>query len=272
MEFWGIEVKPGETVKCEPGDDKYLHLSQASLGEVKKEKDNENIPIHLKVDNQKLVIGTLSADKCPQITYDLVFEKEFELSHSWKDGSVFFVGYKTEVSDEGYPFTSFLLFSLITPDDFSEETDSESEEEEIPMLVPANGILLAVVQSSMDMLDGEGDSSDEDDEEDESSEEENEPSPKKDEIGKKRAAESALKTPASNKRAKLAVPGSGQKTGGHTATPHPAKQAGKTPATSDKSKQQTPKSAGSVPCKSCSKTFKDDNALQAHTKAKHSGN
>ncbi|MQL94551.1 hypothetical protein Taro_027232 [Colocasia esculenta] len=104
MEFWGIEVKPGETVKCEPGDDKYLHLSQASLGESKKDKGNESVPVYLKFDDKQLVIGTLSADKCPQITYDLVFEKEFELSHSWKKGSVFFVGYKTEIPDEGYPF------------------------------------------------------------------------------------------------------------------------------------------------------------------------
>lgn len=48
------------------------------------------------------------------------------------------------------------------------------------------------------------------------------------------------------------VGGDGKK-GGHTATPHPAKQSGKTPASGDKSKQQTPKSAGSVACKSCSK-------------------
>lgn len=47
--------------------------------------------------------------------------------------------------------------------------------------------------------------------------------------------------------------GGDDKKGGHTATPHPAKYAGKTPASSDKSKQQTPKSAGSVSCKSCSK-------------------
>ena len=45
------------------------------------------------------------------------------------------------------------------------------------------------------------------------------------------------------------------KKGGHTATPHPSKKAGKTPANSgEQSKPQTPKSAGgSFPCKSCSK-------------------
>ena len=39
----------------------------------------------------------------------------------------------------------------------------------------------------------------------------------------------------------------------HVATPHPAKKAGKTPGNGEKSKQQSPKSAGSVTCKSCSR-------------------
>uniref|UniRef100_A0A1D1XJ53 Histone deacetylase HDT2 n=2 Tax=Anthurium amnicola TaxID=1678845 RepID=A0A1D1XJ53_9ARAE len=309
MEFWGIEVKPGESTKCEPGDDTYLHLSQASLGEVKNDKDidkdNESIPIYLKFNDQKLVIGTLSADKCPQITYDLVFEKEFELSHNWKNGSVFFVGYKTLMMDDG-------------PDDFTDNsTCSESEDEDIPAnevnesknelakvnanpqkadnavakpIVKAEELKKADEDDDDDdssddneddsddegMLDAEDGSDDEDEDEDESSDEEDEETPKKAD-GKKRPHESASKTPAPDKKAKLVTPGGSKKTGGgadgkkggHTATPHPAKHAGKTPATNDKSKQQTPKSTGSVACKSCTRTFKDDNALQAHTKAKH---
>ncbi|XP_020581485.1 histone deacetylase HDT1-like isoform X2 [Phalaenopsis equestris] len=94
MEFWGIEVKPGQTVKCEAGDESIVHLSQASLGEIKKEKGSEYVPIFVKFNDQKLVIGNLSADKCAQIQYDLIFEKEFELSHGSKNSSVFFVGYK----------------------------------------------------------------------------------------------------------------------------------------------------------------------------------
>lgn len=43
----------------------------------------------------------------------------------------------------------------------------------------------------------------------------------------------------------------GKKGGGHVATPHPSKQAGKTPANKN---PQTPKSAGgSHTCKSCSR-------------------
>ncbi|CAD6270939.1 unnamed protein product [Miscanthus lutarioriparius] len=58
------------------------------------------------------------------------------------------------------------------------------------------------------------------------------------EAGKKRAAENALKTLLSDKKAKVATL-SAQKTGGkkgttHVATPYPAKQAGKTPANNDK--------------------------------------
>ena len=45
----------------------------------------------------------------------------------------------------------------------------------------------------------------------------------------------------------------GKKGGGaHTATPHPNKKGGKTPASSDKGKGQSPKSGG-ISCKSCSK-------------------
>lgn len=103
----------------------------------------------------------------------------------------------------------------------------------------------------------------------------------------KRPAGSALKTPVSEKKAKLRVSqgsGGSQKKGktwliryilsmyrsilyvtknelaggagkkdGQPATPNPAKRSGKTPATNDKSKQQTPKSAGSINCKSCGK-------------------
>ncbi|KAF5208377.1 hypothetical protein FRX31_002036, partial [Thalictrum thalictroides] len=56
-----------------------------------------------------------------------------------------------------------------------------------------------------------------------------------------------------------------KKTGEHISTPQPS-----SPANNDKSKQQTPKSAGQVACKSCSKTFNSNGALQSHTKAKHS--
>ncbi|CAL9048757.1 unnamed protein product [Musa banksii] len=312
MEFWGLEVQPGKTVKVDPGENKLLHLSQASLGEVK-DKGNEGVPVFVKFDNKKLVIGTLSADKCAQIQYDLVFEKEFELSHGSKNTSIYFLGYKTVIQEEG---------------ELSDEMDTESEsDEDIPLAQNINGKSevkeekpkpsagkpnalkadasvakskpkIEVVKDEKrkadendddddddeseeddsdgdeDMLDEDDDSDDED--ADESSDEEEEATPKKVETGNKRPAGSALKTPAPEKKAKVISPAGNQKTGAdgkkgsYVATPYPAKQ-GKTPANSDKSKQQTPKSAGSISCNSCSRTFNSDNALQAHTKAKHSG-
>ncbi|XP_008803803.2 histone deacetylase HDT2-like isoform X2 [Phoenix dactylifera] len=301
MEFWGVEVKPGETVKCDPGQDKYLHLSQASLGELKKDKGNENVPIFVKLNDKKLVLGTLSAEKSAQISYDLVFEKEFELSHSSKNTSVFFCGYKTVVADDD------------EIDDF-QDSDSDSEEdvqlgekvngktevkdEQAKPTTGKAGIAKADPSAAKPKVrieehnkadkqkDQKVDEDDEDDEEDESededeseegsdddehmaeaeddsddesSDEEDEATPQKTESGKKRLAGSASKTPAPEKKAKLVSPFGSQKTGGdakkggHIATPHPAKHAGKTPAKRDKAKQQSPKSAGSVSCKSCNR-------------------
>ncbi|KAF7145939.1 hypothetical protein RHSIM_Rhsim04G0136200 [Rhododendron simsii] len=88
----------------------------------------------------------------------------------------------------------------------------------------------------------------------ESDDDEEEEAPKKVEQGKKRPADFAIEKPGPNKKAKLVTPqmtNAKKGGGGHVATPHPAKQAGGTPGT--QSKQQTPKSAGSHPCKSCNK-------------------
>ncbi|XP_058108519.1 histone deacetylase HDT1-like isoform X2 [Magnolia sinica] len=347
-----VEVKGGEPAKCDPGMDKYLHLSQVSLGEVK--KGNDPILIYVNVNGQKLVLGTLSPEKCTHISLDLVFEKEFELSHNWKNGIVYFCGYKTmmmeqeeEYPSDGFPSKVFVLlrisvcnccmrvcifcfldsgFLLIVTYDFM---DSESDsDQELPLKAKQNGMpevkdkqskpsadnskakLESLVSkpkakitepNKADKLkdeDDEDDDDDEDEDDDESEEdesdddedmveagddsddedgvessEEDEATPKKVETGKKRVAEAESKTPG--KKAKLATPtnqktGADGKKGGQTATPRPSKQAGKTPASSDKAKPQTPKSGGSVSCKSCSKTFNSENALQAHTKAKHS--
>ncbi|CAH2057499.1 unnamed protein product, partial [Thlaspi arvense] len=104
--FTGVEVKAGQPLKVKPEEGSIIHISQAALGEVKKEKGNDSVHLHLKINGEKLVVGTLSAEKFPQITFDLVFEKEFELSHEWKNGSVYFCGYSTD-NAFGYPFYSF---------------------------------------------------------------------------------------------------------------------------------------------------------------------
>lgn len=78
-----------------------------------KAKGGESVALNVKFGNQKLVLGTLSTAKFPQISYDLIFEKEFELSHSWKNGSVFFTGFKAQSQSESYPLILFITFEYI---------------------------------------------------------------------------------------------------------------------------------------------------------------
>ena len=83
---------------------------QASIGEVKKEKGNETICLFVNVDGQRLVLGTLFSEKLPQQQFDLVFDRNFELSHNWKSGSVYFYGYRANNPFDEYPL--HLLFGL----------------------------------------------------------------------------------------------------------------------------------------------------------------
>ncbi|XVE96507.1 hypothetical protein REPUB_Repub02eG0228300 [Reevesia pubescens] len=297
MEFWGAEVKSGQNFEVELEDDgsRILHLSQVALGEVtgdnKKEKGNETICIYLKFKNEKFVIGTLSLEKFPQIPLDIVLHDKFELSHTWKNGSVYFTGYYVDTSQGGDteseeelpeptinpimtqatasgPTTSKQV-KIVEPkkdenssddedeDDSSAEDEESSEDQEPGLLV--NG-------------DNE---SDEDDTEEESSDEDHE-TPDKAGPSKKRSAESATKTPAPEKKAKLVTPQKtdGKKVSGHVATPHPSKQAGKASAATGQAKKTPNADAGaggsSFPCKSCGRSFGSENALQSHSKAKHS--
>ncbi|KAL4379359.1 hypothetical protein GQ457_02G023600 [Hibiscus cannabinus] len=302
MEFWGAEVKSGQIFKVELENDnsRILHLSQVALGEVtgdnKKEKGNETIYIYLKFKNDNFVIGTLSQEKFPQLPLDLVLNDTFELSHTWKNGSIHITGYHVDTSqggdvesEEELPQPTINLtkphatasdpaasqqVKIVEPikdegsidnedeDDTSE--DEESSEDQEPAM-PING-----EKESKNDTD-----SDEDDSEEESSDEDQE-TPEKAGPSKKRSAESARKTPAPEKKAKLVTPqrtdlqvlgADSKKVGGHTATPHPSKQAKKASAAQVK---QTPKSGGSsFPCKSCGRSFGSENALQSHSKAKH---
>ncbi|CAN6559966.1 unnamed protein product [Malus baccata var. baccata] len=269
MEFWGVEVKAGEPLKVVPEESYVIHLSQATLGELK--KGGDQCVIHVKVGDQKLVLANLSSDKMPQIPFDLVFDKEFELSHNLKSGSVHFCGYQTYIANES--------------DEDQSDFDSESEED-LPLNFTGNGNIVEAkpappktntvkpessgkqkvkieepIKDEDDSDDSDEDDSDDDENDEDSEEEEDTPTPKKD--SKKRPNESAPKTPVSAKKAKQVTP---QKTdgkkGAHTATPHPAKKGGKTP--------QTPNSAGGDhSCKTCSKSFNSDGALSSHNKAKH---
>lgn len=64
------------------------------------------MPIFVKFNDQKLLFGNPSLEKCAQISYDLVFVKEFELSRSSKNVTVYFCGCNKAVVHDafGYPF------------------------------------------------------------------------------------------------------------------------------------------------------------------------
>ncbi|KAM7531637.1 hypothetical protein LguiB_035047 [Lonicera macranthoides] len=306
MEFWGVEVKSGEPFVVNPGEGKVLHLSQASLGEIKKDKVNESICIFVNIDGKKLVLGTLSPEKLPQQVFDLVFDKEFQLSHNWKNGSVYFYGYMANNTyDDGYPLHSEDDIPLHVENNGRQETQAKEVKPSAPPA--ANDVKVSGAgkqkvkiaepkkdvkpekdedsEDSDDSPDSEDESGSDDpmsedesdsEEDDESSEDDDEDSdeedetPKKVESIKKRPNESATKTPGPDKKAKLVTPKKtdGKKGGGHVDTPHPSKKAEK--SAGSKSNQQTPKSEGSHTCKPCKRSFKTEGALDSHTKAKHS--
>uniref|UniRef100_A0A0D3EI34 C2H2-type domain-containing protein n=2 Tax=Brassica oleracea var. oleracea TaxID=109376 RepID=A0A0D3EI34_BRAOL len=286
MEFWGVEVKSGSPLRVDAEEEMIVHISLAALGE-KKNGGNEPVRLYMKVGDQKLVIGTLSHDKCPQLCTEIVLERSFELSHSWKDGSVFFSGYRVDAhesdseSDDDEPAEPAVTKSGVKQvnfqlpnddakaeeddeeddsDDDEDDDDSEDEEEE------------KKVTAEVEEDDDDEDSSD--DEEDDSSDEET--PEKKVEEAKKRPAEATTSKTASNKKAKFVTPqkSESKKPHVHVATPHPSKggkSSGSNGESSKQQQQQTPKSANAFGCSSCNRTFTSEMGLQSHTKAKHSG-
>lgn len=89
MEFWGIELKPKQTVKVEARDDYFLHLSQGALGE--NPTIDDHATVHVNLGSKKLAIGTLSS-RTRMITLDLIFDRDFEFSNSSSENSVFLTG------------------------------------------------------------------------------------------------------------------------------------------------------------------------------------
>ncbi|KAF9676272.1 hypothetical protein SADUNF_Sadunf09G0121300 [Salix dunnii] len=245
MEFWGVEVKAGEPLKVEPKDFCMIHLSQAALGESK--KGRESVPLFVKVNEKKLVLGTLSTENIPQLSFDLVFETEFELSHNWKNGSVFFCGYQ------------------VIPDDDASDFSSDEEDFEFAKAATAKDKAAKPEKPKANLVEP---SKDEDDSDEDGDSEEcvfHLYHTLKAETSKKRANESATKTPVSSKKAKAATPQKSDVKKPGQVTPHPAK--GKAAANGNSSK--SPKSGGNFSCKSCEKSFGTDGALKSHSQAKH---
>ncbi|KAL0729514.1 hypothetical protein Bca4012_025607 [Brassica carinata] len=120
--FLGAEVKAGKSLKMKPDEDCLIHLSQVCIDNGRK---GETALLFVTVDGKKLVIGTLSHENIPQISLDLIFDQEFELSHSLETGSVHFIGYKSPNIDE---------------EEYYSSSDCSSEEDvEVPATVTANG-------------------------------------------------------------------------------------------------------------------------------------
>ncbi|XP_062208695.1 histone deacetylase HDT2-like [Phragmites australis] len=305
MQHWGVVVRPGETVKCDPGKF-YCHMSQIALHDG---KENEDVRVYVKIDGKEILIGTLSVDKYPQYVTDLVFEKEFELLHTSKTYNISAIGYKCskreiksdtstdddDESDEEVPLAIPLYFNV--DDDKGKEAKSGAEKLAAPGPAatrsskpkvtleetkdPGKGKLKADVGGTDDDDSDEteeaesGDDEDSSDEDDsESSDEDDDEDSPKNATGKNRPAETPLMTPP-EKKAKIATPSMGNKTGSgigkrgghvHVATLYPSsKKVKKTPSINDTSKQST-----GYACKSCSKTFHSSVGLETHCMVKHS--
>ncbi|KAK4358622.1 hypothetical protein RND71_020851 [Anisodus tanguticus] len=269
MEFWGVEVKAGESLKVRPELFKLIHVSQAAMGESKDAKEAKNVPLRVTVGENSYVIGTLSGEDRPQLMFDLVFEKEFELSHGWKNGSVYFIGYAADdpsVDDD----------EIDSGDDVFEDEENvlaaingkleekKADVKDVKLSTEKNAKAAEPKKEAESDEDSEDDSDDEDDSEDDSddvplgmdgpegidfsddSEDDDDledETPKKVEQ-KKRPAPSPKVAPGSGKKAKQATP---DKSGGKKGPSTPfAKQNGK-PASNgnnNKSKAQSPKSGG----------------------------
>ncbi|GMY25120.1 histone deacetylase HDT1-like [Fagus crenata] len=278
MEFWGAKVKSGEPLEVDPGDGCLLHLSQACLGEAKKDRGNESICLFVKVGKQKLVLGTLSSEKFPQLSFDLMFEKRFVLSHNSKNGNLeedFLVvprnsgKYESQAKQAARPDgTAAKRVKIVEPnkvEDTDEDVDKDASLNDASSDEDKFNEAKAKVDGEAEISEGDESSGDDSSDDEDSSEDEDEETPKKAEASKKRPMESAKKTLVPEKKTKFITPEKtdGKKGGGHVATPHPSKKDGTT-------KQQTLKSGGAYPCKSCNRSFGSENGLQSHTKAKHS--
>ncbi|CAH1452487.1 unnamed protein product [Lactuca virosa] len=196
MEFWGVEVKPNETLKVPVEDFKLLHISQVALGEVKNGKKVENVAVRAHFNDQKYVLATLSSELYTNrlfLNHDCSFgftDEDYECDSSDEDEAMNFLA---NGAPQGKPKAS--LKDVTEEDDSEEDDDSEDD----------------------DMVD-----SDDSEEEEEEKKEEVKPV-KKPVPAAKRPAESAPKTPVPAKKAKSNTPQkSDGKKGGQTATPHPS--------------------------------------------------
>ncbi|KAL6840372.1 hypothetical protein ACP4OV_030182 [Aristida adscensionis] len=245
FQHWGVDVKPGETVKCDPGEF-YSVISQIAIQDG---KGNEIVEVFVEVDGKRLLIGTLSVDRHPQYATELVFEKKFEFLHTSKTRNISIIGYK--------------FHELERKSSISAKEDEEPGEVPFSISLHSNANeKLAATQSSQPKVALEetynpgklkadaGGSGDDDNDEDDDGSEQTESGDDKNAKGKNRSVETPLKTPPEKKPKRGNKIGSvtGKRSGHvHVATPYPSKQVKKTPSINDDSKQSS-----GYACKSCS--------------------
>uniref|UniRef100_A0A0E0FXB6 C2H2-type domain-containing protein n=1 Tax=Oryza nivara TaxID=4536 RepID=A0A0E0FXB6_ORYNI len=260
MGFWGVAVRPGETVMCDPPGEFYYHISQIALepGEL-----NENVQVFGEVDGKRILLGTLSVEHRPQLSIDLeFFSLTFCLAVCTSDSPT----EEGDESDEEVPL-AIPLFPNSDDDKIKEVQNSPSKFATLKSAAAASPTPEAIVEERKNYGKSEADDDDSDEESDASGEDEyddeedmidkqdssdddgdssdEEETPSKNTKGTNRHVETPLNTPP-QKRARLATPimdskaGTGKRSGYvHVATPYPAKQAKKTPVNNDMAKQSS---------------------------------
>ncbi|PWZ37086.1 Histone deacetylase HDT3 [Zea mays] len=258
--FAGLDVKPGSTVKCEPGYGFMLHLSQVALGNRRRvimrycldhlissisSRSDHNFFVSLTSCLPSSTMDLDSEDEDEELNVPVV--KENDIFNNDLGGPYAFLEFNSLISGFNIvpmsPMFNVMAWAqprVASPHGANhtgkvDGKKQKSQEKAVPAASkssPASKKSKDDDDSDEDETDdsnedetddsdeGEGlspeegdddDSSDEDDTSDD--EEEDTSTPKKHEAGKKRAAESSvLKTPLSDKKAKVATP-SAQKTG-----------------------------------------------------------
>ncbi|XP_073147231.1 histone deacetylase HDT1-like [Henckelia pumila] len=192
MEFWGVEVKSGEPLKVQPEPGKLIHISQAALGEVKDVEGAKYVPLLLKIDGKTLVLGSLSAEERTQMMLDLVIEREFELSHDWKNGSVYVLGYIADDQTSGKMKQNLGDVKVAKTADAAKAGNKKEEQ--------------PVSHEDEDDSESDSDDSEEDSEDYTDGSFSSEEEPPKEQQTKKRPADSAREAPVVDKKAKTSTP------------------------------------------------------------------
>ncbi|KAH0936440.1 LOW QUALITY PROTEIN: hypothetical protein HID58_013557, partial [Brassica napus] len=128
-----MQVKAGKPLKVRPDEDCLIHLSQACIGNRKK---GETALMYVALMGRSLTLS--QEEKIPQVSFDLVFEKEFELSHSLVDSSSS-EDYSSSDSEEeeevevpstALPIAGAAASSVVKADSKPEEVNRESDEDD----------------------------------------------------------------------------------------------------------------------------------------------